>query len=155
MASLYKKALVNFTDEEGYGKYLDLNETFQKYINLKGIDRISYLQYLAEYDHMFAIPREKKNTQEYKRYLESLLDYLYSYLERVRPLLDIDTELVNAKKDFEKKWLDGKFPGWPKETTGALTKSGAYLDLAAYSSWEELASLGLDRLKSGIQIDQI
>ena len=39
MASLYKKALVNFTDEEGYGKYLDLNETFQKYINLKGIDR--------------------------------------------------------------------------------------------------------------------
>ena len=103
---------------------------------------------------MFAIPREKKNTQEYKRYLEALLDYLYGYLQRIRPLLDIDTELVNAKKDFEKKWSEGVFPGWPKETTGALTKSGAYLDLSAYSSWEELASLGLDRLKSGIQIDQ-
>jgi splicing factor 3A subunit 3 len=31
-----------------------------------------------------------------------------------------------------------------------LTKSGAYLDLSAYSSWEELASLGLDRLKSAL-----
>ena len=30
--------LVNFTDEEGYGKYLDLNEVYQKYINIKGVD---------------------------------------------------------------------------------------------------------------------
>lgn len=142
--------MVSFTDEEGYGKYLDLNEVFLKYINLKGIERITYIQYLSQYDHMFAIPREKKNTQEYKRYLEALLDYLYGYLQRIRPLLDIDTELVNAKKDFEKKWSEGVFPGWPKETTGALTKSGAYLDLSAYSSWEELASLGLDRLKSAL-----
>jgi hypothetical protein len=33
-----KKAFVSFTDEEGYGRYLDLNELFQKYINLKGIE---------------------------------------------------------------------------------------------------------------------
>lgn len=32
------QALVNFTDEEGYGRYLDLNEVYQKYINLKGIE---------------------------------------------------------------------------------------------------------------------
>lgn len=32
------KALVNFTDEEGYGKYLDLNELYQKFINLKGLE---------------------------------------------------------------------------------------------------------------------
>jgi splicing factor 3A subunit 3 len=31
-------ALVTFTDEEGYGRYLDLNETYQKYVNLKGIE---------------------------------------------------------------------------------------------------------------------
>ena len=37
-----------------------------------------------------------------------------------------------------------------KEASGALTKSGAYLELSAYSSWEELASLGLDRLKSAL-----
>lgn len=37
-----------------------------------------------------------------------------------------------------------------KEATGALTHTGAHLDLSAFSSWEELASLGLDRLKSAL-----
>ena len=30
--------MVEFTDEEGYGKYLDLHECYEKFINLKGID---------------------------------------------------------------------------------------------------------------------
>lgn len=37
-----------------------------------------------------------------------------------------------------------------KETSSALTHAGAHLDLSAFSSWEELASLGLDRLKSAL-----
>ena len=83
---------------------------------------------------------------------------MYDYLSRVKPLLDINNEIEVALKDFEKKWTDGTFPGWPvwflfnfdyqfrlinfdffllkKETTGALTKSGAFLDLSAYTSWE-------------------
>uniref|UniRef100_A0A8C9EWB3 Splicing factor 3a subunit 3 n=1 Tax=Pavo cristatus TaxID=9049 RepID=A0A8C9EWB3_PAVCR len=39
---------------------------------------------------------------------------------------------------------------WQKETSSALTHAGAHLDLSAFSSWEELASLGLDRLKSAL-----
>ena len=31
-----------------------------------------------------------------------------------------------------------------------LSTVGAHLDLSAFSSWEELASLGLDRLKSAL-----
>lgn len=34
--------LVDFSDEEGYGKYLDLHECYEKYINLKGIE-VSYI----------------------------------------------------------------------------------------------------------------
>lgn len=34
--------MVEFTDEEGYGKYLDLHECYEKYINLKGVE-VSYL----------------------------------------------------------------------------------------------------------------
>ena len=30
--------LINFTDEEGYGKFLDLNECHYKYVNIKGIE---------------------------------------------------------------------------------------------------------------------
>ncbi len=30
--------MTEFTDEEGYGKYLDIHECYEKYINLKGVD---------------------------------------------------------------------------------------------------------------------
>ena len=30
--------MVTFTDEEGYGKYLDLHECHEKYNNLKGLE---------------------------------------------------------------------------------------------------------------------
>ena len=36
-------ALVEFTDEEGYGKFLDLHECYEKFINLKGADKIDYV----------------------------------------------------------------------------------------------------------------
>merc|ERR1719234_916887 len=31
--------MVEFSDEEGYGKFLDLHECYDKFINLKGVDR--------------------------------------------------------------------------------------------------------------------
>ena len=30
--------MADFTDEEGYGRYLDMHECYEKYINLKGVD---------------------------------------------------------------------------------------------------------------------
>lgn len=73
--------------------------------------KIEYLKYLSQYDHLFAIPREKK-TPDYKRYLEALYDYLYDFIQRVKPLLDIGTEIKNTEIEFEQKWNDGAFPGW-------------------------------------------
>lgn len=35
--------LVEFTDEEGYGRYLDLHDCYLKYINLKGVEVLSDL----------------------------------------------------------------------------------------------------------------
>lgn len=71
---------------------------------------------------MFNIQREKKN-QDYQRYLEALLEYLYNYLLRVKPLINIDNEIDFAIKEFEKKWLDGTFPGWPvKKLTLVILK---------------------------------
>ncbi|GAB0088798.1 Splicing factor 3A subunit 3 [Sergentomyia squamirostris] len=141
--------LVEFTDEEGFGKYLDLHECFDKYINIRGIEKIDYITYLMTFDHLFDISRDRKNT-EYKKYLEMLLEYLNGYVARVKPLLDIDAEMESASKEFLRDWDSGTFPGWPKETESALTSVGAHLDLSAFSSWEELASLGLDRLKSAL-----
>lgn len=67
---------------------------------------------MSEYDRLFKIPKDKKN-QDYMRYIEVLSDYLYNYMTRVKPLFDIDTELEHAQEDFEKKWAEGTFPGWP------------------------------------------
>ncbi|KAM7309233.1 putative splicing factor 3A [Ixodes scapularis] len=141
--------LVEFSDEEGYGKYLDLHECYEKYINLKGIERVDYLSYLSTFDQLFDISKEKKNS-EYKKYLDCLLDYFQDYTLRVKPLLDINQEMENVMADFEKQWEAGTFPGWQKEAGSALAHAGAHLDLSAFSSWEELASLGLDRLKSAL-----
>jgi splicing factor 3A subunit 3 len=81
--------LVDFTDEEGYGKFLDLNQCFEKYINLKGIERIDYLTYLTTFDQLFEIPKDKKLSTDYVKYLESLLEYLSDYCTRVKPLLSL------------------------------------------------------------------
>ncbi|XP_067128795.1 splicing factor 3A subunit 3 [Centruroides vittatus] len=141
--------MVEFTDEEGYGKYLDLNECHEKFLNLKGIEKIDYLTYLSVFDQLFDVPKDRKNS-DYKKYLEVLLDYLQDYCSRVKPLLDLNEEMENVSTDFEKQWEAGTFPGWPKEAGSALTHAGAHLDLSAFSSREELASLGLDRLKSAL-----
>lgn len=143
-------ALVEFSDEEGMGKFLDLHECYDKFINIKGIEKVDYITYLMTFDHLFDISKDRKNA-DYKRYLEALAEYVHGYLLRVKPLFDLDNELHKVEKEFENDWQQGTFPGWSKETESAMTSSGAaHLDLNAFSSWEELASLGLDRLKSAL-----
>ena len=145
-------ALVEFSDEEGYGKYLDLHECYKRFVNLKGVERTDYISYVMEFDRLHEIPRERKGA-DYRGYLGLLLDYFYDYVRRVKPLLDVDEEMRAVRKDFDIRYEAGEFPGWAKETPaggGALANTGAHLDLSAFSTWEELASLGLDRLKSAL-----
>merc|ERR1712088_343717 len=141
--------MAEFTDEEGYGRFLDLHECYEKFVNLKGVEKVDYVTYLTLFDRLFDVPKDKKGS-EYRAYLGMLLDYLYDFTKRVQPLLDINKELEDVRVEFEPKFNAGEFQGWPKETGGALTHTGAHLDLSAFSSPEELASLGLDRLKSAL-----
>uniref|UniRef100_A0A2K5ZBD3 Matrin-type domain-containing protein n=1 Tax=Mandrillus leucophaeus TaxID=9568 RepID=A0A2K5ZBD3_MANLE len=141
--------LVEFTDEEGCGRYLDLHDCYLKYINLKASEKMDYITYPSIFDQLFDIPKERKNA-ECKTYLEMLLEYLQDYTDRVKPLQDQNELFGKIQAESEKKWENGTFPGWPKETSSALTHAGAHLDLSAFSSREELASLGLDRLKSAL-----
>lgn len=141
--------MVDFTDEEGYGKYLDLHECYEKYVNLKGVEKVDYITYLSIFDHLFDIPKDRKNS-EYRKYVDTLLEYLHGYYLRIKPLHDLDNEMDIVRNEFTNQWEEGTFPGWPKDTGSALANVGAHLDLYAFSSWEELASLGLDRLKSAL-----
>uniref|UniRef100_A0A2K6FB72 Matrin-type domain-containing protein n=1 Tax=Propithecus coquereli TaxID=379532 RepID=A0A2K6FB72_PROCO len=115
--------LVEFTDEEGYGCYLDLHDCYLKYINLKAFEKLDYITYLSIFNQLFDIPKERKNV-EYKRYLEMLLEYLQNYTDRVKPHQDQNELFGKIQTEFEKKWQNGTFPGWLKETSSALTHAG-------------------------------
>lgn len=143
--------LVDFTDEEGYGKYFDLNLCFERYVNLKGIEKLEYLAYLKIFDQFVNLPKERKLNADYKNYLDFLFQYLYDFCTKVKPLIEIDRIFEEeVQEEFDRKWEQGTLPGWPKETSSVLKQKGAKLDLSTFSSWEELASLGLDRLKLGL-----
>jgi len=104
-----------------------MHELYDRFINLKGIEKIDYLTYLTTFDRLFEIPKERKSP-EYRRYLESMLEYLRDYLSRVKPLIDVGEEMEKAMADFLRKWTDSTFPGWQKDGPSALAHSGAYLD---------------------------
>lgn len=145
-------AMVDFSEEESFGRFLDLHGCHQRYINIKGVERVDYLTYLTIFDRLYdAVPKAKKTSGDYRTYVNELLNYLYEFTQRIRPLMDISEEMEKVRADFNVKFDSGDFPGWPKETEkGALAHTGAHLDLSAFSSPEELASLGLDRLKSAL-----
>lgn len=42
-----------------------------------------------------------------------LLEYLQDYTDRVKPLLDQNDLYGKVLSEFEKKWENGTFPGWP------------------------------------------
>lgn len=111
--------LVEFTDEEGYGKYLDLHECYEKYINLKGIEKVDYITYLGTFDQLYDIPKERK-TGEYRKYLLSLIEYLTWFVQRVKPLLDIDNELQAEADAVMVQWENGTVPGWPVKNNLAV-----------------------------------
>merc|ERR1712134_96066 len=114
--------MVEFSDEEGYGRFLDLHEHYQRYVNIKGIERCDYLEFLTHFDKLFDINKDKK-TASYKEYIMHLMDYLYTYAEKVKPLIDWNEDLNETQTEFQKQWAAGQFPGWT-DTGSAIKTTG-------------------------------
>lgn len=89
---------VLFSGPEGYGRYLDLNLFHQRSLNMKQFDHsLDYLNFLRVFYKFDRIAKETKNN-EYKRFLSELYDYLYDYLQRVQPLLDVPMDIARTEK---------------------------------------------------------
>ncbi|KAL7075341.1 hypothetical protein ACQ4LE_005357, partial [Meloidogyne hapla] len=148
-----EREMVRFTDEEGYGKFLDMHTLYEQYINLKGIKRIDYITFISTFNQLHELSKEKtKKTGAYRNYVSSLEGYLTDFLRRAKPLIDIEAELYNADNEFETKWKEGKVLGWSTEKgTGSLLAkqpmAAADLDLSKYENVDELMALGSDHLK--------
>lgn len=81
---------------------------------------MDYITYLSIFDHLFDIPRERKNS-EYRNYIRALLTYLKDFVSRVKPLLDQAQEMAIAHQEFIKQWEAGTFPGWPVSINSIIT----------------------------------
>ena len=84
---------------------------------MKGTERVDYIFNIQSFDQLYDIAKERKGT-DYKQYLGMLLDYLYGFLHRVIPLLDLNVELNIITADFDEKFEKGELSGWPRETGG-------------------------------------
>ncbi|KFY74844.1 hypothetical protein V499_05159 [Pseudogymnoascus sp. VKM F-103] len=109
-----------FTGEEAYGRFLDLTALHELYVNLPGIKRPSYLQYLDIFDifapPVCAIKRPDKMTDQYFTYVGQLATYLESFMRRTRPLENIDSLFETWDADFDKSWTENTIPGWTVDT---------------------------------------
>lgn len=108
-----------FTGEEAFGRFLDLTTLHEEYLNLQGVKRVSYLQYLNTFD-MFIPPqnpirRADKTTDQYFKYVGRLAEYLENFLRRTRPLEDLEKLFTSFDGDFERVWEVNAIPGWGDE----------------------------------------
>ena len=91
------------------------------FINLKGVERMDYISYITSFDQLYDVPRDRKGG-EYRKYLAALLDYLWSFMTRTRPLLDLEVEMAEVLKDFDSKFERGELPGWAREQVGPRSR---------------------------------
>ncbi|EFA77856.1 C2H2-type zinc finger-containing protein [Heterostelium album PN500] len=101
---------LSFSGNEAYGRFLDLNEMFELYLNLpfvqKNIDYITYLSLFSKFNYN-DISRFKN--AKYKQYLDKLYQYLASFMERSQPMFDMKSMNESNEKEFEDKWNNKEF----------------------------------------------
>ncbi|EXJ77242.1 hypothetical protein A1O3_10400 [Capronia epimyces CBS 606.96] len=120
-----------FTGEESNGRFLDLTTLHEDYLNLPGVKRLTYLQYLDSFDAFepprMPLKRQNKLTDTYLKYVADLDGYLESFVRRTRPLDDLSKLFLQLDRDFETAWEAGTVPGWTKdkEATDSSTTTTA------------------------------
>ncbi|EAQ86405.1 hypothetical protein CHGG_07658 [Chaetomium globosum CBS 148.51] len=105
-----------FSGEEAYGRFFDLHNCHDAYLNLPNAKRLGYMQYLEVFDNFQpgygGVKRVDKLTDPYFKYLGGLMGYLESFMRRTRPLENIDQVLEGWQRDFEAAWEKRELQGW-------------------------------------------
>ncbi|KAJ2742116.1 Pre-mRNA-splicing factor sap61 [Coemansia sp. BCRC 34301] len=109
-----------FSGEERLGRYVDLHEQHELYLNLADSGhRLTYLEYLVGLHRLETYPRRNKQREEYLQYLKSLREYFEGYFVRAMPLFDVSKALEEAAAKFAGDWAAGKVAGWETATVAA------------------------------------
>ncbi|CAI9092540.1 OLC1v1027808C1 [Oldenlandia corymbosa var. corymbosa] len=149
---LKEEPQVEFSGEEAMGRYLDLHELYNDYINSKFGEPMEYIAYLDVFSKPHKITRRLKFMRQYREYLQKLLEYLVYFIERTQPLKDIDRMFSKITAEFEEEWANGRVEGWVNGTqeNGHTTAEHTVIDLDYYSTVEELMEVGPEKLKEGL-----
>ncbi|KAL0304398.1 UNVERIFIED_CONTAM: Splicing factor SF3a60 [Sesamum radiatum] len=149
---LKEEPVIEFTGEEAFGRYLDLHELYNDYINSKFGKQIEYSAYLDVFSDPGTISRKLKLTRQYREYMQKLLEYLVYFFERTEPLQDLDRIFSKVIAEFEEQWSNGLVEGWKNENheDGNVQQQDAIIDLDYYSTVEELMELGPEKLKEAL-----
>ncbi|KAK9145455.1 hypothetical protein Sjap_005358 [Stephania japonica] len=149
---LKEEPVVDFSGEEALGRYFDMHELYNEYINSKFGEAIEYSVYLDIFSKPDKIPLNRKQTRSYREYLEHLLEYLVYFFQRTEPLQDLDKIFAKVETDFEELWKEGNVQGWENNGTenGHFSLQDALIDLDYYSSAEELVEVGPEKLKEAL-----
>ncbi|KAF3933050.1 hypothetical protein ABW20_dc0107251 [Dactylellina cionopaga] len=115
-----------FTGEEFHGRFFDLTQLHEEYLNLKGVKRIPYINFLVIFDKFEEHPKANKN-DAYFSYLTSLAEYLESFLRKTQPLSNPDTIIRGFGDEFETAWKEGTVPGW-ETNVSAERPAGVWCD---------------------------
>ncbi|KAK9690300.1 hypothetical protein RND81_09G118700 [Saponaria officinalis] len=97
---------IPFSGEEGFGKYLDLHEFYNRYTNSKFGRFLTYIDYLDKFpglDDENTIPSKFKATLEYRVYIKDVLEYLISFMDRAHPLTFLDRVFKNLEEQCSSK----------------------------------------------------
>ncbi|KAL6509258.1 hypothetical protein OROGR_022568 [Orobanche gracilis] len=149
---LKEEPAIEFTGEEAFGRYLDLHELYNEYINSKFGQHIEYSAYLDVFSDTGRIPRKLKLTRQYREYIQKLVEYLIHFFERTQPLQDIGRILLKVIAEFEEQWSNGSVEGWENENreNGNAQQQDAVIDLDYYSNVEQLMEVGPEKLKEAL-----
>ncbi|KAL9112306.1 MAG: hypothetical protein Q9227_003424 [Pyrenula ochraceoflavens] len=128
-----------FTGEESNGRFLDLTTQHEDYLNIPGVKRITYIQYLDHFDNFvpphLPIKRSQKLSDRYFKYVSDLDNYLESFLRRTNPLEDFDKIFSTIEDDFDKAWNDKSVSGWGEDLNGTSAVDGPKTEGTGSGIW--------------------
>eukprot|EP00457_Paulinella_chromatophora_P003503 gb/GEZN01003511.1/.p1 GENE.gb/GEZN01003511.1/~~gb/GEZN01003511.1/.p1 ORF type:complete len:504 (+),score=104.85 gb/GEZN01003511.1/:184-1695(+) len=117
------KVGVEWTHEEARGRFLDLHEVHELFVNCPQFERCDYLTFLNTFEEIIAnVPREQKlrsdRSKQYRDFLEAFYQYLKGFFVRTNPLVNVSKLESLIETDFAKRWDAKAVPGWFEEVGG-------------------------------------
>ncbi|CAA7033877.1 unnamed protein product [Microthlaspi erraticum] len=114
-APTMEEPVIAFTAEECFGRYLELHDLHNQYINSSFGERVDYSAYLDVFSQPEKIPPKLKLSRQYTEYMEALLRYLICFFKRAHPLPDPDRILSKVEADLEEQYGAKKVGGLEKQ----------------------------------------